>query len=796
MAIATVQIPVTVPDGEADCARCVERLGAALAGQPGLLALEVTGPATVRVVYDPDRCSLSNVTTAADAVGVELGRRFAHRVLPITGPHGPDCAQTIERAVDRVGGVFACSVSLAGEVVRVEYDPDTPDVLAAVGARVSSLGYRIAVPAAEEDERSGAGGFSASGRRALVTGASALILLAAVVASAAGADGPAVGLSAAAIAVGGVPMFRSGLAAFRATGRPAINLLMSIAVLGAVALGAWLEAALVVGLFSVGETLQRYAIGRVRRILAAGVVLTPERARVRRDDVEVDVAARELVVGDVVVVHPGELFPADGVVLEGEGAVDQRPITGESIPVDKAPGDMVFAGTLNGEGVLAVRVDHGPGHTTLARNGLAVVEARSRKAPAERRVDAFCRVYIPVAVAVAAVVALVPPIVGLGEFRDWVYRAVVLLVLAGPYGLALATSVSVVAALSRASAAGVLVRSGGRLETAAGVRAVAFGRTGALTVGRPKVEWVVCLASRTERQVLRLAASLEAASHHPVARAILAAAAERGVTLGRVQDVAVRRGFGVEGTLDGYRFRVGTPRLFAGHPDIHAAGKEIARLESEGCTVVIVGDKSRIAGLLGLNDTVRPGARPAIDALRQLGVDRIVLLTGAQRTPAGATAGESGVDEVRAELSAEDKLAAVADLAGFYGSVALVSDVHDAPALARSSLGVALGSASHPSAIGTADVAVMADDSANVAGLIGLSRWTRAVGRQNIVFCLAAKAIAAGFAVVGLLPLWLAVLANLATMLLVVGNSLRLFGGRPGGRLHGLPNLEPVRGKS
>ncbi|MBI2708454.1 MAG: cation-translocating P-type ATPase [Actinobacteria bacterium] len=817
MATQTADIPVELGAG-GDCGECAERLRAALAHHRGLVGVEPAGPAALRVAYDPDLCSLSCVTEAADAIGSGLTRRFHHEVVPIEGMDCYDCAQTIERAVGRVEGVTSCSVNFAAARLRVEYesggataDPaaanhDRYAVAARIRSQVERLGYRLATPAPVGTRTSGPIGEAAAAagegflpryRHELDTAVAALLLLAGVAASAAGLGVAPVALYVSAIAVGGRSVARSGIAALRATHRPDINLLMTLAVIGAGAIGAWLEAALVVVLFSVGEALEHRAVERARRSLGDVLTLAPETANLRRGGGTVEVAVADLVVGDEVVVKPGERIPADGLVVDGASAVDQALITGESGPVDPAPGDEVFAGTLNGEGRLGARVGRAPGDTTLDRIARAVAEAQAQKSPAERWVDRFAHVYTPLVLVVAAVTAVVPPLLGAGSFADWVYRGLAFLILACPCALVISTPVSVVSALGRASAAGVLVKGGAHLETAASVRAVAFDKTGTLTAGHPQVVEVVAMPGRTADDVLARAASLEAASEHPLARAVVDAAARAGLPLAAVEGFAARRGFGVEGALGGRRVRVGKPGLFEDHDGLHEASAAVGRLESEGRTVALVGEAGRVIGVIALSDTVRPGAAEAVAALERAGVERTVMLTGDHRAAGAAVGAAAGVDEVRAELLPEDKVAAVADLQAAYGTVAMVGDgVNDAPALARSSLGIAMGSAGSPTAIETADIALMGDDLAKLAELIHLARWTRSVVRQNISLSLAVKAVAAVANLVGYLPLWVAVVADVGATLVVVANGLRLLRTGPlAGRLRAEAMLGGRRGQ-
>ena len=785
-AAAVVELPLVEPD---DCAVCADRLRAGLANHRGVVGVEpVAGRDAIRVRYDPDLCSLDCLDGAARELRLDLEGAYAHRICRIDGMDCADCAQTIERAISRLEGVTNVAVSFPAETMRVEYRPGVVD-LERIAGLLDRLGYRVE---GVSSERRGWKAWPPRERTTL--SAAALLGLALVVDLATSVT--AVPLYAAAILVGGLPLARSGVTALLATRRTDINLLMTIAAVGATTIGAWLEAALVVVLFSIGELLEGRAVDRARRELASLVSLTPEMARVRRrrgegplalvEEVEISVA--EVAVGDLAVVRPGERIPVDGVVREGTSAVDQAPITGESTPVDKAVGDAVFAGTLNGQGLLLIEATTAPGDTTLDRIGRLVAEAQARKSPSERWVDAFARWYTPAVVAVAVLVAGVPPLLG-ASFSTSLYSALALLILACPCALVISTPVAIVSALGRASAAGVLVKGGVHLEQAATVRAVAFDKTGTLTEGRPELAEIVAFDGR-ENALLALAASLEQGSEHPLARAIVRAAAARGLTMHPVEGFDALTGLGARGRVDGTVVAIGDPRLVDG-PLPAAVTEGLERLRVGGRTAVVVFRDGTPAGLLGIADTLRVEAVEAVAELRRLGIGPIVLLTGDNGTTAAAIAGRVGVDEVRASLLPQDKAAAIESLGG---ELAMVGDgVNDAPALAAASLGIAMGTAGSDTAIEVADVAIMGDDPRKVAGLIGLARWTKAIVRQNIAFSLGTKLAAAAVLAAGALPLWGAVAADVGASLIVVANGLRLVRGRPGGKLRSAPVLSTGR---
>jgi len=593
------------------------------------------------------------------------------------------------------------------------------------------------------------------------------------------------------VIIGGFPVARSGINALRATRRPDINLLMAIAVVGAGSIGAWIEASLVVVLFSAGELLEGRAVERARHELAALVSLAPDVAQVRRTlangrTEEVEVLVAELAVGDVVVVRPGERMPVDGRVVEGASSLDQAAITGESTPVDRGVGESVFAGTLNGQGMLVVEVDTDPRDSTVEKIGRLVVEAQARRSPSERWVDRFATVYTPIVIVAAVVVAVVLPLLG-ASWGDSFYNALALLILACPCALVISTPVAIVSSLARASAAGVLIKGGAHLEQAATITVVAFDKTQTLTAGRPRVVSSDALEGTAE-ELLRLAASLEQGSEHPLARAIVAEAAGRRLTLEPVEGFEALTGLGARAVVGGRQLRVGNPRLFDGL-EARDAGVAAAldRVRRQGGTAVLVVADDTPLGVLGLADEPRPEAAEAITDLARLGIARTVLLTGDNRAVGQAIGDRLGVSEVRAELMPQDKSTAIT---GLGPGVAMVGDgINDAPALAAADLAIAMGSAGSDAAIEVADVALMGDDPRKVAQLIGTARWTKAVVRQNIAFSLITKLAAVVLLAFGALPLWAAVVSDVGASLIVVANGLRLLRGRPLGRMRSKPLL-------
>ncbi|MFH1553428.1 cadmium-translocating P-type ATPase [Xanthobacter autotrophicus] len=559
--------------------------------------------------------------------------------------------------------------------------------------------------------------------------------------------------------------------------RPDMNLLMVIAVVGAIGIGAWFEAATVSFFFALALALEAWSLGRARRAVAALMELAPASARVRLEDgTERDVPAAEVRVGSHIIIRPGDKVPLDGRVAAGESEINQAPITGESVPVFKSEGDEVFAGTINGEGALDVVTTKAASDTTLAQIIRMVGSAQSRRAPSEQWVEKFARVYTPVVMVLAIAIFLIPPLLLGGGWETWFYRALVLLVIACPCALVISTPVTIVAALAGAAKQGVLVKGGVHLETPARLKAIAMDKTGTLTEGRPQVVEVVPIGDRSEGDLLRLAAALEARSEHPIARAILARAIEAGIAAQPAEAVQAITGRGMTGRASGRDVWLGSRRYL----DERAIGspailERADALSGAGRTIVAVGDAQEVWGLIAVADAVRAEAKDIVTALHRAGVEKVVMLTGDNRATAEAIAKQTGIDEVRAELLPGDKVAAVEDLVRRYGSVAMVGDgVNDAPAMGRANLGIAMGAMGSDAAIETADVALMSDDLSRLPWLVRHSRATLSVIRQNIAFSIAVKLLFTVLTVIGFASLWGAIAADVGASLLVVLNGLRL----------------------
>ena len=588
-------------------------------------------------------------------------------------------------------------------------------------------------------------------------------------------DALAAALALIAVLACGISTYKKGWMAVR-NGNLNINALMSIAVTGALVLGQWPEAAMVMVLFTVAEWIEARSLDRARNAIRSLMQLTPETATVLQSDgTWQEVAAKFVAVGATVRIKPGERIALDGTLVNGSSSVNQAPITGESLPVDKQAGDPVFAGTINTSGSFEYTVTAGAGNSTLARIIHAVEEAQGAKAPTQRFVDQFARIYTPVVFAIAVVVALVPPLLVGGDWIGWIYKALVMLVIACPCALVISTPVTIVSGLAAAARRGILIKGGIYLEEGRKLRWVALDKTGTITQGKPSQTDFSALNGWSPAEVRSLAASLADRSDHPVSLAVAQAAQRDGIPLQTVEQFEALAGLGTKGLIQGKTYYLGNHRL------IHAQGRcsdalelQLSALEEQGKTVILLTDDHSVHGIFAVADTVKEGSRQAIAELHALGV-QTVMLTGDNAHTARAIAAQVGVDDARGDLLPEDKLKAIESLLQAGTGVGMVGDgINDAPALARADIGFAMGAAGTGTAIETADVALMDDDLRKLPRFVRLSRDTHTLLVQNIVIALGIKAVFLVLTLAGMGTMWMAVFADMGASLLVVGNGLRL----------------------
>lgn len=564
--------------------------------------------------------------------------------------------------------------------------------------------------------------------------------------------------------------------------RPDINLLVVVAAIGASIIGEWVEASAVVFLFGVAEWLEGWADRRAQRATKALLEIAPKNALVKRDGRFVEVPVDQVKLDETVSAKSGMSIPLDGEVLVGESSVNQAPITGESVPVDKQPGDDVFAGTINGEGSLEIKVTKVAGDTTLARIIRLVAEAQEQKAPTQRFVDVFARYYTPAVTVLALLIFLIPPLLMDGDWSTWLYRSCVLLIIACPCALVISTPVSIVAGLTALARRGVLVKGGAHLETIGRLKGLAVDKTGTITEGKPKVIGVETLGTSTEADVLRIAAAIDDHSAHPLSKAVVAQARERKIEFNRAENYQARSGRGAEGFVDGHAYFVGNHRftheLGVCSQDIE---NRLAAIEEKGQSVVVVGHrphddcKGEVLGIIAIGDTLRTNAKDAIAALHAAGVEEVVMLSGDNQRTADFIARQVGIDQARGDLLPDQKVEAVKALREKLGVVGMVGDgVNDAPAMATASVGIAMGAAGTDAAIETADIALMQDDLGKIAETIRLGKRTLRIIHFNIAFALSLKAVFLVLTLVGYASLWFAILADTGATLLVIANALRL----------------------
>ncbi|MEZ4417790.1 MAG: cation-translocating P-type ATPase [Gemmatimonadota bacterium] len=682
----------------------------------------------------------------------------------------PSCVAKIESHLCKLEGVVSVQGDVVARSLVVELDAERTD-RERVADEIGKLGY-LAQPVGEGVQPHESTWTSGTARVAYV--AMVLFALGWIVKAVGGGpelftwmgerDGLAEVIWIASALVGGSAFFGKGLGSLRTLSLD-MNFLMTVAIFGAVGIGEFSEAAAIAFLFSLAELLERHSLDRARASVEALMQLSPQTARVERDGVESVIAAEGVLAGDDVLVGPGERIPVDGRVLDGASAVNQSPITGEPLPVDKGRGDEVYAGTINGDGFLRIRAEGPADKSTLARIVELVESASRKKARSERFVERFARVYTPFVTLTAVLIVAIPVLLLDGAFSTWFLRGLTLLVIACPCALVISTPVAVVSGITAAARNGVLIKGGAYLEAVGAVRALAFDKTGTLTLGHPAVSAVVATDGVSEDEVLARAAALEARARHPIARAIVEAAAERH--LGRpwnVTDFETVPGVGVRGRLDGVQYSVGRGRVQA-HLAENGDGTAVAVMREEG-----------LLGWIRVADRTRGAAAHALSELRSAGVEHIALLTGDHQGAATELARKLGVDEVQAGLLPEDKLHAIAALEERFGVVAMVGDgVNDAPALARATVGIAMGVAGSDTALETADVALMGDDLERLPYLLQLSRRARRVIRQNVATAILVKAVLVVGVPLGWVSLIAAVvLGDLGVSLAVTLNALRL----------------------
>lgn len=783
----TINLPVTLPKGFEACERCVNRLKDALLQINGVQSVEINpSDSTMTLTYDPYLSSLEDVKKRADLIGIHLRENFEHKTLDLVGLDCPDCALKLEKGVGRMNGVLWVTTNYAGARMSVEYEPEKVSY-PAIARRVRDLGYSLreterptygvepAVEHGHEHPHVPAGSWLV-GRQAVLTTVAGIAIATALILSWQGMIILSKLFYGIALFAGGIYAARGAIFSLKSLVFD-MNFLMTTAAIGAVALGDWFDGAMVMFLFSLGNALEARTLDRSRQAVRSLIDLFPTQARVLRDGQEVTVPANEVRVGETFIVRPGEKIPTDGKVVAGTSTVNQAPITGESAPVEKNHGDTVFAGSINQRGSIDAAATATTEDNTLARILHLVEEAQAEKAPTQRFTERFGRIYTPIVIGLAVVIAIVPTLVFHASFREALYIALTLLVVSCPCALVISTPVTIVSAIGNAARHGVLIKGGSHLESAGAVQVVAFDKTGTITTGQSEVTDIIPAYGFDADHVLSLAASIESRSEHPLADAIRREVSRRNVPIREVADFEALTGMGAAGKFNGETAVVGNTRLMEQLDiDLTPWAETLSKLQQEGKTVVLVATGRRLAGIIAVRDTVRESAKDAFRRLRQIGIHRIVMITGDNETTARAVAQDLDIDEYYAELLPQDKVDIVRLLIERFGSrVAFVGDgVNDAPALAVATVGIAMGAAGSATALETADIALMSDDLGRLPYTIRLSRSTVKTVKENITFALVVIGVLVSTALLGRLTLSLGVLGHEGSALIVIANGMRM----------------------
>lgn len=690
-----------------------------------------------------------------------------------------DCehdAVTLERGMTNTGGLVALKVYPKAAKVSLTYNPEiiSADTLR---GKLSEIGFPPKADRTASDQPA----LWRNPKVVTAVVAGVLLLVGWLLGQTGISEVISYGIYIAAVIIGGYYFAREALEELIFEREIGIELLMAVAAVAALLLGEPAEAAMLVFLYSISEAAEGYTEEKTRSAVRALMDLTPKMALVQRDGREIEIPVEELGLADVFIVKPGQSIPTDGIVLVGTSNVNQAPVTGESVPVEKQVDDTVFAGSINGEGALEVRATKTFADNTIARIIHMVEEAQEKKGNSQRFIERFGKIYSPLVLMAGLLFAIVPPLLFNGDWEVWLPRAVVLIVAAAPCALVISIPITMVATLGTGARKGVLIKGGRYVEQLAKIKVVALDKTGTITRGEPEVTDMVLLNGQsagitTSEEMLAVAAGIERLSQHPLALAIVRQAEAKGITPRPVTDFRSLTGAGITAQLNGATIYAGSPDLFEKQlrVSLTANSAEIARLQNEGKTVILVGDAQTPWGMIAIRDNIRPNARKAIEGLHELGV-RVVMLTGDNERTAQAIAREVGLDEFHADLKPEDKVTQVRALAQKYGDVAMVGDgVNDAPALAEATVGVAMGAAGTDVALETADVALMADDLEKLVYALRLAKRNQSVVNQNLALSAIVIGVLVIGALVGAFTLPIAVLGHEISEFLVIGSGLRM----------------------
>jgi Cd2+/Zn2+-exporting ATPase len=827
MSKVQLDLPVLLPQIPDERDQCVTRLLSALNAESGIekAHLKDGSPPEVCIHYDPEQIALNKVKAIASRTGAEITDRYRHLLFDVTGIRHQRHARQLGNQINKTPGILEAVVSGAG-VARIEYDARLTDETT-VRAAIQKTDLQLGATAATDDhsghddadddhaghdhgpgehgkQKHGAGdghnhdhgGIFGENTELYFAIASGVFWLVGLILSFLSGVPQLVStvLFVIAILLGGYFILMEAIQTIR-QGKFEIDFLMLVAAAGACALGEFQEAALLLFLFSIGHALENYAMGRARKSIEALSDLAPPTALVKRDGTTTEVGVEELALGDIIVVRPNSKIAADGVIVSGTSAVDQAPITGESVPVDKVPVSdpdasvdldtlpaehRAFAGTINGSSPLEIRVLKLAKDSTLSRLVTLVKEAETQQSPTQQLTDKFERYFVPAVIGLVFLLLFAFLVID-EPFSKSFYRAMAVLVAASPCALAISTPSAVLAGIARAARQGVLIKGGRPLEDLGGITALAFDKTGTLTEGKPRLTEVIPSGEATEAELLTVAIAVEELSDHPLAAAIVTGGKERfgnTTNIPAAENLEALTARGVKATVAGKTVHIGNRRLFrelTGTEIPAAIDQQMAKLEDTGNTAMIVHQDDRYLGIIAVMDVARPEAKATLAALAALGIKKMVMLTGDHQKVADAVAADIGITDPLGSLLPEDKVAAIERLRAEEGMVAMIGDgVNDAPAMAKSTVGIAMGAAGSDVALETADVALMADRLDNLPFAIGLSRKAKAIIRQNLVMSLGMVVILIPLTLLGIAEIGPAVIAHEGSTLVVVGNALRL----------------------
>ena len=766
-----LEIPQLIPGLSNNQDNCLERLETSLVDQKGILRAHIDyhkNPLVLCLHYNPNLTSMEDVRRIATRAGTAISNRYIHDVIPVEGMDCSDCVTVLEHSLKRIEGVLEVKASYTAQKIFIEFDTKLTNQRA-IERRIQNLGYRI--------PKVGAQGWYLENRTLLFSLSAGFALV--------------IGWLIEQFAINPSPLsLVFYLVAYLLAGWDTAihawyslkartfdtDLLMIAAALGAAFLGEYAEGALLLFLFSLSHTLEDRILERARGAIKSLGDLTPKTALVQRESTQVEVAVDELIIGDLVIVRPGTRIPVDGRIINGSSSIDQASVTGESVPVDKSIGDKVFAGSVNGEGALEVHVTRLAKDSTLARVSKMVEQAQAGKSPTQLLTNRFMRWFVPAILVTDLMMILIPPFFGI-PFNESFARAMVLLVAASPCALALGTPAAIMAGVAQAARNGVLVKGGIHLENLGRLKAIAFDKTGTITMGNLQLTDVIATNSINTTELLALAAAIEQRSAHPIAKAIVQAAAAQSIALPEINQVEALTGSGMQAEFQSQPVWIGStrtldPTTVQVDENFYTHAQALAR---QGKTTMALSMGDQLLGLLAVSDTIRPNIKTTISKLSDFGIEHTVMLTGDNQQAAENIARQVGLDQVHAELMPEDKVDAVKTLAANYHEIGMVGDgVNDAPALAAATVGIALGGASTDVALETADVVLMADDLSKLPFSIGMGRATRSIIVQNLVIALGVIVFLMFAAISGLAGLGITVLIHESSTLLVALNALRL----------------------